>query len=204
MPHTLWHKIHSMNSMILVSWKTLNTYFMPHTLDHYESTGIWMYFSVFWSMIFHAMFNQTRQSSVKAPVLHTHLLIPVFIHTHPKPRFLMHLLNYSFTDGSILPGIHLQTNWKTFSVISIPYLPTMATIFIFHSNQLKSQGSKTQIFSQLKITNQKATLSFLSQPPAPNAFFSMKILASQIVSKEMHRKAKIFSEHFKNLSHLRK
>lgn len=78
----------------------------------------------------------------------------------------------------------------------------MATGFIFQSNLLKSQASKPQIFSQLKITKQKATLSFLFQPPAPNAFFSMEILAPQIVSKEIHRDAKIFSEDFKNLSHL--
>jgi len=32
----------------------------------------------------------------------------------------------------------------------------------------------------------------------------MKILAFQIVSREMHRKAKIFSEDFKNLSPLRR
>lgn len=171
---------------------------MPHALNHYKCTGIWLYFSVFWSVIFHAMFNQTRQSSVRAAVLHIYLLIPVFIHIH------IHILNYFFTDGSILPGIHLQTNWKTFSVASVPHLPTMATVFILHPNLLKSQDSKTQIFSQLKITNEKATLSFLSQPPAPNPFFSMKILGSQIVSKETHRKAKIFSEDFKNLSHLRR
>lgn len=106
------------------------------------------------------------QSRVQIAVLHFHLLISAFIHiTLP---FLMHLLNYSFTDGNILPGIHSQTNKKTFSLTSVPHLPTMPTVFIFHSNPLKSQDSKTQIFSQLKITNQKAMLSFLSQPPAPS------------------------------------
>lgn len=145
---------------------------------------------------------QTSQSSVKVAVLLFHLLISVFIHTNLP--FLMHLPNYSLADGNILPGIHSLTNRKNLLSDICTLFPTMATVIIFHSNLLKSHDS-TQIFSQLKITNQKATLSFLSQPPAPSVgFFSMKILASQIVSAEMHGKAKIFSEDFKNLSHLRR
>lgn len=102
-----------------VSWKTLNACFMPHTLNHDTYTGICLYFSVFWSVIFHTTFNQTRQSSINAAALCIHLLIPVFIHIYTKLPFLMYLLNYSFTDESIWAGIHLQTDWKTFSVISV-------------------------------------------------------------------------------------
>lgn len=149
------------------------------------------------------MFSQTSQSSVRAAVLHISLLIPVFTHTQTPLSFLMHLLNYSFKDGSIVPGKTSQTNWKTFSVTSISHLPTIfifPTVFIFHSNLLNSQDSKPQISSQLKITNQKSYPFFPFSATCSKFFFQHKDPGISSCFKRNTQKAK----DIKNLSDLRR
>lgn len=171
---------------------------MPHTSNLCKSIDICSYFSVFWSVIFHTMFNQTRQSSVNAADTYIHLLIPGFIHIFTKLPFLMYLLNYSFTDGSILPGIHLQTDWKT-SVISVSSSNGYC-FFIFQSILSKSWDGKTQIFSQLKITSKN--LLFL---------FCLSHLLQMLSSARRSWHLKLFQKkcterqkYLKNLSHLRR
>lgn len=128
---------------------------MPHTQDHYIPTGSWLYFSLFASVIFHAMFSQNSQSSVRAAVLHIPINPSLYSYTnspffaHASSKLLLYRCEYStrknFTDQlkNLFSDIYISSSHNGYC-------------FIFHSNLPKSQDNKTQISSQLKITNQKS------------------------------------------------